>query len=58
MHRDTAADSTVRTTDSADCDSGGDRRPVRRATRVVRLLKLVVTTLAAVFGVAKTLGLL
>ena len=57
MHSDTAADSTVRTTDSGDCD-GGDGPPVRRATRIVRLLKLVVTTLAAVLGVAKTLGLL
>jgi hypothetical protein len=57
MHSDTAADSTVRTTDSTDCE-GGDGRPVHRATRLVRLLKLVVTTLAAVFGVAKTLGLL
>ena len=57
MHRDTAADSTVRTTDSTDCE-GSDGGFVRRATRIVRLLKLVVTTLAAVFGVAKTLGLL
>lgn len=58
MRRNTAPDPTVRTNTSEDTNSGEDRRPVRRATRIARLLKLVATTLAALVGVAKALGLI
>ncbi|WP_459193016.1 hypothetical protein [Halosimplex sp. J119] len=57
MSPSTTADASVRTADSGSEDGECDR-PVRRATRVMRLLKLAVTTLAAIVGVAKTLGLL
>ncbi|WP_415379066.1 hypothetical protein [Halosimplex sp. TS25] len=57
MRRNTAADANVRTTDTGESESD-DGRPVRRATRIMRLAKLTVTTLAALVGVAKALGLL
>jgi len=38
-------------------ERGDDDLPVRRATRVMRLLKLAATTLAALAGAAKALGL-
>jgi len=66
------ADRSVRTTASDEssieggCDErggddgderGGDGRPMRRATRIMRLLKLAAKTLAALAGAAKALGL-
>lgn len=59
MRRDTTADAPVRTTDTdATASDADDDAPVRRATRIMRLLKLAATTLAALVGVAKALGLL
>lgn len=63
MHRDTATDRSVRTTDAGARDDGrGDpddgERPARRATHLLHLLKLAATTLAALVGVARALGLL
>ncbi|WP_436925859.1 hypothetical protein [Halosimplex amylolyticum] len=55
MPRNTATDARVRTNESSESD---DDLPVRRATRIMRLAKLTVTTLAALVGVAKALGLL
>jgi len=56
MRPNTATDPKVRTNTTGDSDSGDDGRPVRRATRIMRLLKLVATTLGALVGVAKALG--
>lgn len=58
MRRDTATDPKVRTKTTEDTNSGDDGRPVRRATRIARLLKLVATTLGALVGVAKAVGLI
>ncbi|WP_135365940.1 hypothetical protein [Halosimplex halophilum] len=42
----------------SECDDGADAdAPVRRATRIMRLVKLAATTLAALAGAAKALGL-
>ncbi|ELZ28203.1 hypothetical protein C475_05340 [Halosimplex carlsbadense 2-9-1] len=71
MPSNSTADRSVRTTaidepsvegDGDECrDDGGeggdDDLPVRRATRIMRLLKLAATTLAALAGAAKALGL-
>ncbi|QLH76156.1 hypothetical protein HZS55_02030 [Halosimplex rubrum] len=62
MPSNSTADRRVRTTDSgappAEGDGDGDDDlPVRRATRVMRLLKLAATTLAALATAAKALGL-
>ncbi|QLH80417.1 hypothetical protein [Halosimplex pelagicum] len=65
MPSNSTADRGVRTTASDDApiegdgdDSDGGADPsVRRATRVMRLLKLAATTLAALAGAAKALGL-
>lgn len=57
MSRNTVADASVRTTDARESESD-DAEPVRRATRIMRLAKLTVTTVAALVGVAKALGLL
>jgi len=72
MPSNSTADRSVRTTasdepsiegDGDECrdDAGGERGdgdlPVRRATRIMRLLKLAATTLAALAGAAKALGL-
>lgn len=58
MSRNTTADASVRTSDTAESECDDDGQPVRRATRIMRLLKLTVTTIAAILGVAKTIGLL
>ncbi|QPV61344.1 hypothetical protein I7X12_11240 [Halosimplex litoreum] len=64
MPSNSTADRSVRTTDSSCPASDGDRDErgdddlsVRRATQIMRLLKLVATTLAALTGAAKALGL-
>jgi hypothetical protein len=72
MPSNSTADRSVRTAagdepsverDDTECRSdagderGDDDMPVRRATRIMRLLKLAATTLAALAGAAKALGL-
>ncbi|WP_164471626.1 hypothetical protein [Halosimplex salinum] len=57
MRSNTTTDSTVRTASDRETERERDDDTVRRATRVARLLKIVATTLAALVGVAKALGL-
>ncbi|WP_436907509.1 hypothetical protein [Halosimplex marinum] len=73
MHTDSTADRSVRTTAGGEppaqgerkgkgdgderATDGGDNPSVRRPTRIMRLVKLAATTLAALAGAAKAIGL-